>query len=166
MMESYTDLDLHLQFICFFRNERLCIDSSNDQRYILPTSKLTEYYQTTCYQLTINLLNTINGVNCIQSVFPYSKLQQPEVTKKRLLTLNNIETNKINKKRKISHMLHIDQNFKCEYSSSNLNFIVSFQYREIYVAVFTTPFEWNNSTFSRVCRSHAILTSCRSHADG
>ena len=33
-------------------------------------------------------------------------------------------------------MLHTDQIFKCEYSS-NFNFIVIFQYREIYVAVFT-----------------------------
>ena len=44
-------------------------------------------------------------------------------------------------------MLHIDQIFKREYSSSNFNFIVSFQNREIYVAVFTTPFEWGNSIF-------------------
>ena len=29
----------------------------------------------------------------------------------------------------------------------------------IYVAVFTTPFEWDNSNFFRLCRSHAILTS-------
>ena len=39
-------------------------------------------------------------------------------------------------------MLYIDQIFKDEYFS-NFNFIVSFQYREIYViyvAVFTTPF--------------------------
>ena len=32
-------------------------------------------------------------------------------------------------------MLHINQSFKCEYSSSNFNFIVTFQYQEIYVAV-------------------------------
>ena len=38
-------------------------------------------------------------------------------------------------------MVHIDQRFKSEYSSSNFNSIVSFQYREIYVAVFTTPFK-------------------------
>ena len=29
-MESYIDLDLHLQFVCFFRNERLYIDRPND----------------------------------------------------------------------------------------------------------------------------------------
>ena len=46
------------------------------------------------------MLNTITGENCVQSVFPYCKLQQSEVTKKQLRTLNNIETNKINKKRK------------------------------------------------------------------
>ena len=32
-------------------------------------------------------------------------------------------------------MLHIDQSFKCEDSPYNFTFIVSFQYREIYVAV-------------------------------
>ena len=46
------------------------------------------------------------------------------------MTLSNIETNKISKKRKMnlnSHdMLHIDQILKCEYSSSNFNFIISF----------------------------------------
>ena len=30
-MESYTDLDLYLQFVCFFRNERLYIDRSDDK---------------------------------------------------------------------------------------------------------------------------------------
>ena len=39
-MESYTGLDLHLHFVCFFRNEHLYIDRSNDQKYILATSKL------------------------------------------------------------------------------------------------------------------------------
>ena len=29
-MEFYTDLYLHLQFVCFFRNERLYIDRFND----------------------------------------------------------------------------------------------------------------------------------------
>ena len=40
----------------------------------------------------------ITDVNCIQSVFPHCELKESEVTKKRLLTLNNIETNKTNKK--------------------------------------------------------------------
>ena len=44
----------------------------------------------------------MTGANRIQSVFPQCKRQQFEVTKKRLLTLNNIETNKINKKRKMN----------------------------------------------------------------
>ena len=51
-----------------------------------------------------------------------------------MTALNNIETNEINKKRKtyLTHdMLHIDQILKYEYSSSNFNFIVSFQYREM-----------------------------------
>ena len=48
-VESYTDLELHLQFVCFFCNEHLYIDRSNDYKYILQTSKLTvislaEYY--------------------------------------------------------------------------------------------------------------------------
>ena len=73
----------------------------------------------------------ITGVNCIQPVFPQCKLQQSNVTNKKITTMNNIETNKINKKQSKmnlnSHdMLHIDQNFKCEYSSSNFNFINSF----------------------------------------
>ena len=29
-METYTDLDLHLQFFCFFYNKRLYKDESND----------------------------------------------------------------------------------------------------------------------------------------
>ena len=44
-------------------------------------------------------------------------------------------------------MLHIGQSVKCECSSSNFNFIVSFQYWEIYVAVFTTPFKWTTRIF-------------------
>ena len=32
-------------------------------------------------------------------------------------------------------MLHIDQCFKCEYSSSDFNFIISFEYRKVNVAV-------------------------------
>ena len=44
---------------------------------------------------------------------------------------SHIETNKINKKTKKNEsnsrdMLHIDQSFKCEYSSFNVNFIISF----------------------------------------
>ena len=45
-------------------------------------------------------------------------------------------------------MLHIDQSFKCEYSSSNFNFSSSAFNVAIYVAVFTTPFEWDSSNFS------------------
>ena len=57
------------------------------------------------------------------------------------------------KNKSSSHdMLHIDQSFKSEYFSSHFNFIVSFQYQEIYVAVFTTPFESNNSNFSQLWR--------------
>ena len=35
----------------------------------------------------------------------------------------------------------------------------------IYVAVFTTTFEWDNSNFPRLCRSHAIRTSFTCHAN-
>ena len=45
-------------------------------------------------------------------------------------------------------MLHINQSFKGEYSSSNFNFIISIYYREMYVAVFITPSEWNNLNLS------------------
>ena len=61
-MESYTDLDLHLQFICFFRNGRLYIDGFNEMQ---PLG-----------------MNAITGVNCIQSVFPPCKLQQSKVINK------------------------------------------------------------------------------------
>ena len=44
-------------------------------------------------------------------------------------------------------MLHIDQSYKREYSSSNFNFSSSAFNVAIYVAVFTTPFEWDNSNF-------------------
>ena len=36
----------------------------------------------------------------------------------------------------------------------------------IYVAVLTTPFEWDNLNVSRLCCLHAILTSCTCHANG
>ena len=58
-------------------------------------------------------MNTIHGVNCIQPAFPHCELQQSGGTKKPFLTLNNIETNKIIKKRKMNlsyvthHMLQI-----------------------------------------------------------
>ena len=45
-------------------------------------------------------------------------------------------------------MLYIDQSFKCEYSSFNVNFSSSAFNVAIYEAVFTTPFEWDNSNFS------------------
>lgn len=63
-------------------------------------------------------------------------------------------------------MLPIDQNIKCEYSFCNFNFIFSFQYRGIHVAVLTKPFEWKKSNFSHLCPSDAMLTSCTSHANG
>ena len=67
-MESYTDLDLHLQFVCFFCNERLYIDRSNEQKYIPPT-----FYNGQLSVTLSLLLNTVTGVNCIQSVFPQSE---------------------------------------------------------------------------------------------
>ena len=44
------------------------------------------------------MLNAITGINCIQSVFPQSKLQQSKVKNKMITGTKNIETNKINKK--------------------------------------------------------------------
>ena len=41
-MESYADLDLHLQFLCFFRNERLYIDRSNCIQSVFPQCKLQQ----------------------------------------------------------------------------------------------------------------------------
>ena len=69
-MESYTDLDSHLQFVCFFHNERLYIDKSNGWNYILPTTKIT--------------INVLNGINCIQSAFPQCKLKQSKEKEKRV----------------------------------------------------------------------------------
>ena len=48
-------------------------------------------------------------------------------------------------------MLHIDQCFKCEYSSSNFSSSSAVNVG-IYVAVFTTPFECNNSNVSSLFR--------------
>ena len=53
----------------------------------------------------------------------------------------------MNHKENSHDMLHIDQSFKCEYSSSNFDFIISFNVA-IYVAGFTTPFKWNNLNIS------------------
>lgn len=71
-MRSYTNLDLSLQFVCFFCNDRLYRDRPNDQKYILQTSKLTGNL----------LLNTITDVNYMKSVFPQRKIQHSKVTKK------------------------------------------------------------------------------------
>ena len=40
-VESYTGIDLYLQFVFFFCNERFYSGRSNDYKYVLPTSKLT-----------------------------------------------------------------------------------------------------------------------------
>ena len=88
-MGSYSNFYFHLHFLYLFQNEGLYINKSNNWKYILPTSYLKVTF----------LLNTITDVNCIQSVLIHCKLQQSEVTrKKRLVRLNNIETNKINKR--------------------------------------------------------------------
>ena len=86
-----------------------------------------------------------------------------------MTALNNIETNEINKKRKtyLTHdMLHIDQILKCEYSSSNFNFIVSFQYREIKEQFLQHLSDNLNFPAYAVVLLHAILTSCTCHANG
>ena len=49
-------------------------------------------------------------------------------------------------------MLHIDQSFKCE-NILLLILISAWAFNvAIYVAVFTTPFEWNNSNVSSLFR--------------
>ena len=62
-------------------------------------------------------------------------------------------------------MLHIDQWFKCKILLLTLILSPAFNVAT-YVAVFTTPFEWDNSNFSRLRRSHAILMSFTCHANG
>ena len=56
-------------------------------------------------------------------------------------------------------MVHTDQSFKCGFSSSNFNFSSSAFNVAIYVVVFTTPFEWDNSNFS-VCHSNVNYMPC------
>ena len=45
-------------------------------------------------------------------------------------------------------MLHIVQSLKCEFFSSDFHFSSSAFNVAIYIAVFTTPLEWNNMNFS------------------
>ena len=71
-MEYYADLELHLQFVCLFRNESLYIDRSNEQKYPLQTSKPTVIYLAECYHWhKLYLIGFYQG-----------KLQQSKVTKK------------------------------------------------------------------------------------
>ena len=78
MIELYTDLDLHLQFVCFFCNEHLYIDRSNDQKL------WSNNFQTNGQSL---LLNAITDVNYMQSVFSQCKFQQSKVTNKTITVL-------------------------------------------------------------------------------
>ena len=69
-MESYTDLDLHVQFVCFFRNDRYCVGRSNDQKYILPTSKLMgnlSYWILSLAKTVFNLFFFIVNFNNLKS---------------------------------------------------------------------------------------------------
>ena len=58
-------------------------------------------------------------------------------------------------------MLHIAHSFKCEYSSSNFNFISSFYYRKINVAVSLAmeQFEFF-PVIPLTCHSNAMYMSC------
>ena len=71
-MESYTDLDSHLQFVCFFRNQRHYIDG------LTIKSIFYQFVQTNGQSL---LLNAITDLNCT-SVLPQCKLQQSKITNK------------------------------------------------------------------------------------
>ena len=71
-MEYYADLELHLQFVCLFRNESLYIDRSNEQNYRLLTSKPTIISLAKCYHR--HKLYLIG--------FYLGKLQQSKVTNK------------------------------------------------------------------------------------
>ena len=71
-MEYYADLELHLQFVCLFRNESLYIDRSNEQNYRLLTSKPTIISLAKCYHW--HKLYLIG--------FYLGKLQQSKVTNK------------------------------------------------------------------------------------
>ena len=69
----------------------------------------------------LSLAQTIFNLRFLSLNFNILKWQA-----KQLLTLSNIETNKINKKQsKMNLTLHIDQSFKYEYSSPNFNFNIS-----------------------------------------
>ena len=52
-------------------------------------------------------------------------------------------------------MLHIDQSLNVNLLLLTLISLSAFNVA-IYVAVFKTPFEWDNSNFSYLCCSHAI----------
>ena len=71
-MESYTDFDSHLQFVCLFRNQRHYIDG------LTIKSILYQFVQTNGQSL---LLNAITDLNCT-SVLPQCKLQQSKITNK------------------------------------------------------------------------------------
>ena len=71
-MEYYADLELHLQFVCLFRNESLYIDRSNEQKYRLLTSKPTIISLAKCY----------NWYKLYLIGFYQGKLRQSKVTNK------------------------------------------------------------------------------------
>ena len=48
---------------------------------------------------------------------------------------------------------------------SNFDLIINFYYGKIYVAVFTTPLERNNSDFSSLFLQYSILAPCSYHAN-
>ena len=71
-MESYTDFDSHLQFVCLFRNQRHYIDG------LTIKSISYQFVQTNGQSL---LLNAITDLNCT-SVLSQCKLQQSKITNK------------------------------------------------------------------------------------
>ena len=113
-------------------------------------------------QFSALLLNTITDVNHIKSVFSQCQLQQSKVTNK-TMTLNNIETNKINKKQSKMILIHMICYTYIKILNVNI-FLLTFISN--YAAVFTTSFKWNNPNFSCLFHYYAILTSCKCHANG
>ena len=72
-MESYTNLDLHLQFVSFFHNKHLYMDGSNDEKNILPTSRLLGDLSCEILSLTLTIFNVF---------FPSVNFNKSKVTEK------------------------------------------------------------------------------------
>ena len=107
------------------------------------------------------MLNTITGANCIQSTSSHCKLHWSEVAKNNYWQLTISKLIKLTKNIKLSWHATCKSRFLMWIFFFNFNFIVSFQYWETYVAVFTT----NDTirmfpTYEFACCSNVIYMSC------